>query len=146
MFKNYNYRPKKIRKKKKVYNNARKYNIKKNTNSSKLEKFFEEYILQSLDIKYKDQKKITSKYYDFYLPEYNLLIEVDGDYYHAKDRSGELNEMQVKNIMNDHKKNLIAKQKGYNIIRFWESDIKDKTLSVKKELKEELEKLSSDDN
>jgi len=126
------------------YNNIQKRSIKhKNKTditSSKLENFFEVTVLRPLNIKYITQKKVANKYYDFYIPKYNLLIEVDGDYFHAKNRDKKLNAIQKKNIMNDHKKNSIAKGKGYKLIRFWESDIKNNTLLVIKKLKEELSK------
>jgi len=144
MFKNYRPRKRKIIKRNRNVKNP--YEKDSHINSSKLETFFEERVLKPLNVKYSDQKKVSTKYYDFYLPEYNLLIEVDGDYYHAKDRDKKLNEMQKKNIVNDHKKNLIANSKGYNIIRFWESTIKNKTLTVIKELKEELRKIDNSNN
>ena len=145
MFKNYNLRKRKINKKKKIVKND-PHNFGKPINSSKLETFFEDFVLKPLGIKYQAQKKLSTKFYDFYIPSHKLLIEVDGDYYHAKDRTKDLNEMQVKSIMNDHKKNMIAKNKGYSIIRFWESDINKKTLTVKKELQEELEKIENNNN
>ena len=144
MFKNYRPRKRKIIKRNRNVKNP--YEKDSHINSSKLETFFEERVLKPLNVKYSDQKKVSTKYYDFYLPEYNLLIEVDGDYYHAKDRDKKLNEMQKKNIVNDHKKNIIANSKGYNIIRFWESTIKNKTLTVIKELKEELRKIDNSNN
>lgn len=146
MFKKYKPVYKKIRKKSKKIKNKRDYPTNNNIKSSKLEVFFREHILETLNVDYQQQKKVSTKYYDFYIPKYNLLIEVDGDYYHAKDRSKKLNEIQKKNIINDHKKNLIAKRKGYRIIRFWESDINEKTLTVIKELKEELKKVGYPNN
>lgn len=144
MFKNYKPRKRKIIKSKRNVKNP--YEKNSHINSSKLETFFETHVLKALDVKYSAQKKVSTKYYDFYLPEYNLLIEVDGDYYHAKDREKQLNAMQKKNILNDHKKNLIAESKGFNMIRFWESTIKNKTLTVLKDLKEELRKIDNTNN
>jgi len=66
--------------------------------------------------------------FDFYLKEYNLLVEADGDYWHSNPiRFITLNETQQKNKANDEFKNYIAKEKGYNLVRFWESDIKKET-------------------
>ena len=62
--------------------------------------------------------------FDFYLKYYNLLIEADGDYWHSNPIVfKELNETQKKNKLNDDFKNYIAKELGYNLIRFWETDI-----------------------
>jgi len=66
--------------------------------------------------------------YDFYLKKYNLLIEADGDYWHANPKfykNRKLNETQNKNIKNDIFKNELAIKKSFNIIRFWENEIND---------------------
>ena len=64
------------------------------------------------------------RFYDFYLKDYNLLIEADGDYWHSNPLIFKiLNESQQKNKLNDEFKNKIAKNIGYNLIRFWETDI-----------------------
>lgn len=65
------------------------------------------------------------KIYDFYLPEYNMLIEADGDYWHGNpEYFATLNEIQVINKKNDVFKNELAKQEGYFLLRFWENQIK----------------------
>lgn len=47
-------------------------------------------------------------YYDFYIPDKNLLIECDGSYWHGN--SGV--------VRNDEKKTLRAKELGYTLLRF----------------------------
>jgi very-short-patch-repair endonuclease len=37
-------------------------------------------MLKELGISYKTQFRVGYKFYDFYLPDSNTLIEVDGDY------------------------------------------------------------------
>jgi len=60
----------------------------------------------------KENKKI--RFYDFKLLNTDVLIECDGTYWHSlPDR-----------IKNDKYKNLLAKNNGYNIIRFKEVDIR----------------------
>ena len=75
------------------------------------------------------------KSYDFYLPDFNLLIEADGDYWHANPikypDSNVLTEIQKINKLNDVFKNELANKNGYNLIRFWESDIKKKNFKYK---------------
>lgn len=86
---------------------------------------FEE-IMKSLGISYTSQKIVGGKIYDFFLEKYNILAEVDGDYFHAhpdKYKPEDLNEMQKKSIRTDKKKDIIAKGSGYGLLRFWESDI-----------------------
>lgn len=91
-------------------------------------KFIE--ILTTLNINFIPQHQIsnstTKKRYDFYLPEVNTLIEVDGDYYHCNPKlypDGPKYSIQLENIENDAIKNKLARDNGYNILRFWEMDI-----------------------
>ena len=51
---------------------------------------------------------------DFYLPDYKVAIYVDGDYWH--------NLPVVKN--RDEKQNRILEENGYQVLRFWEHEIK----------------------
>ena len=79
------------------------------------------------DVYYENKKFKT---YDFYLKDFNLLIEADGDYWHVNptkyDENNVLTETQKQKLENDKFKNKLAKDNGYNLIRFWESDIKKK--------------------
>lgn len=69
--------------------------------------------------------KTRFKKYDFYIPKNNLLIECDGDYWHGNtDKIPHLNENHIKVKINDEFKNKLALDNGFNIIRFWGSDIK----------------------
>ncbi len=70
-------------------------------------------LLIELNIKFEEQFKIKRKIYDFYLPEFNTLIECDGDYWHSL----------PKNKANDILKNKLAHEMGYNLIRFTETAI-----------------------
>ena len=84
-------------------------------------------ILTNHNIQFIQQHKIgvTKKYrFDFFLPEYNMVIECDGDYWHGKDLSDdELNETQVLSRHYDNIKNKILKELGILLVRFWESEI-----------------------
>lgn len=73
-----------------------------------------------------------TKYYDIFIPSLNLLIEVDGIYWHGKGlKQIDMNPMQRKNRKNDILKNKIAKQSGYKLSRIWEDEIsKEKVLCV----------------
>lgn len=85
-------------------------------------------ILDENNIKYYFQfflksKEGMSKSYDFKIKNKKILIEIDGDYFHGgpgvKKHFFKLNEV----IKNDKLKNQLAKQRGYTLLRFWESDI-----------------------
>lgn len=83
-------------------------------------------ILEELDIEYETQKIVGGKIYDFYIPEKNTLVEVDGNYFHSKDKElKDMSPMQKKSFYNDIKKNAIAKNNGYELERVWESELKE---------------------
>jgi very-short-patch-repair endonuclease len=78
--------------------------------------------------------ELLLKIFDYFLPDYNTLCEVDGDYYHGnKEMFSELNEMQKRNKKNDTYKDIISKGMGYKIFRVWESELKrDKNLVIER--------------
>lgn len=97
-------------------------------------------ILKSLKVKFQPQEIIHGKIFDFFIPEKNLIIEVDGDYWHGYGKEhSELNEIQKRSVRNDTEKDVIAKGLGYEIMRFWEHDILDNPKYVKEEI---LKKIS----
>jgi len=85
--------------------------------------------------------------YDFYLPKHNIVIEVNGTFWHADPRMykpedilnfpGTGREFTAQQIwdQDEHKKS-IAINRGYNIVYIWEHDIK--ANSAKRELLNEL--------
>ena len=85
-------------------------------------------ILEELNIKYVNE--YNCKYYaiDNYLSDYNLMIEVNGDYFHSNPlKFTELNQMQIKGITRDkRKRTYIKRYKEIDILYLWESDIKNK--------------------
>jgi very-short-patch-repair endonuclease len=92
-------------------------------------------ILDELNIYHFSQKIVKDKIFDYYIPKINLLIEVDGDYWHGYGKEySELNEVQKKSQRNDRDKDILAKGLGYDIIRFWEHDIYDNPDFIKSEL------------
>jgi len=107
---------------------------------SNLEYKFED-ILKSFNIEYSYSFYIKSigKIYDFHLPKYNILIEVDGDFWHCNPNSKYKTptcKSQILNIKNDKFKNKWAKDNGYQMLRFWETDINTNIEQVKQELLE----------
>ena len=92
-------------------------------NPSKLEFTFAD-ILTGLGIEFVHQYEVEGFNYDFYIPSKNILIEVDGDYWHAHpDKFTELNNMQRKNKGLDKLKTKHAADRNYQLLRFWEHDI-----------------------
>lgn len=96
-------------------------------------------LLKELKVPFEIQKIIGNKIFDFYIPHLNLIIEVDGCYYHGNpEKFAVLNNMQKKNIRNDAFKDALAKGHGYSIERVWESDLKEKYEAVKERFKKIL--------
>jgi len=114
-----------------------------------IEKMFE-VILEELEIPFQckfriyDKNKVNFWFreYDFLILNTNILIEVDGDYWHGNQNIfEELTEFQKSIQINDEIKENFAKNKGYNVIRFWGSDIKKNSQEIKNIIREIWEKL-----
>lgn len=85
-------------------------------------------LLDKMSIKYEDQK--VMKYYcvDNYLTDFDLIVEVMGDYFHANPTrykfSTDLNNMQRKDVKRDKSKNTYFKRyHNIEILYLWESDV-----------------------
>ncbi len=98
---------------------------KKLKRSSKIESLFELY-LQELKINYRKQEIFAFWSFDFYLFDYDIYIECDGDYWHCNpDKNySKITLAQRRNIGNDKRKNLYMERANKLLLRFWESDIK----------------------
>jgi len=77
--------------------------------------------------------------YDFIIHKKRILIEVQGDYWHANkkmfNKNGtngkrKISEMQEKKIKKDKDKAKFAKSKGFDMIYIWESDINNNNYSA----------------
>lgn len=109
--------------------------------TSKLEEKFAKEFLDRLDIKYQYQFKAESigRYFDFYIPSANLIIEVDGDYWHSYNTEYEkMTPTQKKNKRVDEQKNLWAVSHGIPVLRIWEHDIRTNPTMVLNMLKEHV--------
>jgi very-short-patch-repair endonuclease len=70
--------------------------------------------LNARRIEYIEQYNLGNKFaLDFLLPEYGIVIECDGDYWHRL----------PKNMARDKSKNAYVKACGFSLYRFWESEI-----------------------
>lgn len=111
--------------------------------TSKLEEDFAKDFLDKLGIPYVYQfeAKDIGRFYDFYLPTYNVLIEIDGQYYHADERlydQTKLNPMQKRNKRVDEYKNKWAMLHCIPLMRIKEYDIRNNSSLVMEELKNRL--------
>ena len=91
---------------------------------SSLEKKFEDFLIQknipyihNYKIKYIPEGKSCPryKYYDFYIPNLNKLIEIHGSYWHPRELTEGLSKMQVSNYYNDIFKKDLAIKSGFDL-------------------------------
>jgi hypothetical protein len=55
--------------------------------------------------------------FDAFVVSKNMLIEFDGEFYHAINKKNDFTPVQLKNIANDFRKNMYAAKNGYSLIR-----------------------------
>lgn len=80
-------------------------------------------------------------FFDFYIPNKKIIIEVDGDFYHCNPNtkySIPEYEIQKKNKLNDKRKNTWCNNHQMILIRYWEKDINERPEWVISDLKERL--------
>ena len=98
-------------------------------------------LLESNGIRFEEEKVAGCFSFDFYLPDYQVYIEVDGDYWHANPLffdKGNLNKTQKINVYRDWKKNQFCEESGMILYRFWENDINSNLLNVEQRVREIL--------
>lgn len=85
-------------------------------------------ILKEYSIDYEAEYSFEGFYYDFWIKDTSLFLEVQGDYWHANplvypDKT-KINVIQKGNVKRDHIKRLTAKKYGFYAVYLWETDIK----------------------
>lgn len=101
---------------------------------SSLEVKFEDY-LNKIGVVYKSNHKIgfysdekdyiSYKYYDFYLPQFNCLIEIHGTYWHPSNILECKNDIQIKNYKNDIFKKQLALENKYFLLTIYDYQLDD---------------------
>jgi very-short-patch-repair endonuclease len=96
-----------------------------------------------LGVKYTWQfeAKEIKRFFDYYLPDSNLIIEINGSYWHGDSRlyeQNELNRTQIKNIKVDEYKKEWALLHGIPIMYIWEKDLRENPKKVMEDLKARL--------
>jgi DNA mismatch endonuclease, patch repair protein len=95
---------------------------------TKLEQAMED-ALKKYDIHYVTQYKYTIGFMDFYVPDSNIAVFVDGSYWHADPRI-----FQAENMLffgktaqwvwqKDLRQVNYLKSQGYTVLRFWEKEV-----------------------
>jgi hypothetical protein len=80
-------------------------------------------------------------FFDFYIPQKQIIIEVDGDFYHCNPNTKHeipKYEIQKKNKINDKRKNTWCENHNITLLRYWEKDINERPEWVISDLKEKL--------
>jgi very-short-patch-repair endonuclease len=107
---------------------------------TKLETKFE-LLLNLIGIEFEFQFEFKKRLFDFKIKHKNILIEVDGDFYHCNPdtkHSEVLYETQKLTKKNDLFKNELCKNHDMILLRYWEKDINERPEWVISELKKEL--------
>ena len=87
--------------------------------SSKVSKSEKEFAkeLKKEGIEFIQQYYVNQFPFDFYIPSKNLLIEIDGEFYHPLKESDCIYDIQKHNFERDIRKTKLAKDLGYNLKR-----------------------------
>jgi very-short-patch-repair endonuclease len=107
---------------------------------SKLELRFES-MLKLINLKFINQYEFKKRLFDFYLEDFNILIEVDGDFYHCNPDSKHneiVYDTQKITKQNDVYKDTLCLEHNISLLRFWEKDINERPEWVILELKKKL--------
>ena len=95
---------------------------------SKLELRFES-MLKLINLKFINQYEFKKRLFDFYLEDFNILIEVDGDFYHCNPDSKHneiVYDTQKITKQNDVYKDTLCLEHNILLLRFWEKDINER--------------------
>jgi hypothetical protein len=98
-------------------------------------------LIKDIDFIHNHLISSIKSFFDFYLPKKNILIEVDGDFYHCNPNTNfklPKYEIQKKNLSNDKRKNSWCKNHNITLIRYWEKDINERPEWVINDLKRKL--------
>jgi very-short-patch-repair endonuclease/transposase len=99
------------------------------------------------NIQFISQYNIDNKFLcDFAIPQFKIIIECDGDYWHANPIVYEnklLDKRQRKNVQRDKFKDTYLSKKGWIVIHFFESEIISSTVACVDQIDEQIRKLQN---
>ena len=113
--------------------------------SSEIEKEFIQKCIEPLGVEYKTQHYLKDLHHfcDVYIPEKNMIIEFQGDYWHGnpkKYEKEELSSFQLKKVEKDEILREYCKNNNIPLIEVWESDYNRDSENVTQLLMEEIKK------
>ena len=81
---------------------------------------------------------------DFALPEYKIIIECDGDYWHANPKLyNKLNKIQERKVKTDKFKDKYLEKEGWKVLRFFESDINGSVSNCVDTIENQIKKVAN---
>ena len=87
-------------------------------------------LLKKNNIEFVTPFVFENKIFDLYIPKYNVIIEVDGCYWHSKNVKVEnMDKQQFRRWKNDRFKENLVKKNNMKLIRIWEDEIDGTTLT-----------------
>lgn len=96
-------------------------------------------MLDDFNIVYEEEFEYGIFVYDFILKEYNILVEINGDYFHCNPKTRHKipkSKTQIKNVEKDkRKKSFVLKEKEYKLKCFWEFDLINNIKKIEKWVK-----------
>ncbi len=95
-------------------------------------------LLDALGVEYQTQVLICDKFtVDVLVPERNLVIQWDGDYWHGY--GGAKDERQKKRVQLDKSQDAYMRKAGYTVLRFWEHEVKQEGDSVSENIRKAIQ-------
>jgi len=83
---------------------------------------------------------------DFALPDHKIIIECDGDYWHANPgiyNQAQLTKAQSRKVQTDRYKDEYLRRKGWRVMRFFESDINQDVKGCVDSIEEQIRKIKN---
>ena len=98
--------------------------------------------LEKLNIRFIKNHKCSRYIFDFYLIDYNFVIECQGDYWHGNPSYyNSLNEIQLKNVERDKRKIEYLETNNIPSLFMWENEIYKNKINLDKIILEKLDIL-----
>ncbi len=110
---------------------------------NKLEKCGNE-ILDDISVNYQYQALIENKFLvDVLIPEYKIVIQWDGDYWHGYNKDiNTVNDRVRKRMLLDKSQDAYMKECGYHILRFWEHEVYKERRKVSDSIKKSIRQIA----
>jgi len=101
-------------------------------------------ILNDLGIKFCEQVLMFKRFVvDVLLLEHRVIVQWDGDYWHCHPKYENPNKVQLRIKAKDKAVNAYLKKCGYRVLRFWESDVKQKPDYVRRKIVSQIRKMEA---